>query len=174
MKKIILTLSVILISVTGWSQSKAVDKLFEKYSGKEGFTSVVITKYMFGLFSNVETTEDDEYMNMIKNLNNIKILSAPGSDIAGINFYEELMESLPKKDYEVVMEINEDGQNIKILVKEKKEKIVELLMIIGGDDENVLISISGIIDMKTIAKLSKSMNIEGMENLEKIEKKFPY
>lgn len=173
MKKLILTLSVVLLTATGWAQSKAVDKLFEKYSGKEGFTSVVITKYMFGLFSNIETSEDDEYMNMIKNLKNIKILSAPGSDVSGINFYKEVMESLPEKEYDELMVIKEGGTDIKFLIKEENDKIVELLMLIGGPDENVLISISGIIDMKTIAKLSKSMNIEGMEKLEKIEKKFP-
>jgi len=173
MKKLILMLSVVLISSNSWAQSKAVDKLFEKYSGQEGFTSVVITKYMFGLFSKIETTEDDDYMNMIKDLNNIKILSAPGSDVSGINFYKEVMESLPKKEYDELMVIKDGDKDIKFLVKEKNDKIVELLMLIGGSDENVLVSITGIIDMKTIAKLSKSMNIEGMENLEKIEKEFP-
>jgi len=173
MKKLILTLSVVFLTVAGWAQNKAVDKLFEKYSGKDGFTSVVITKHMFSLFSNVETTADDEYMNMIKNLKNIKILSAPDPSISGINFYQEVMECLPENEYDELMVIKEGSQDIKFLVREEKDKIVELLMLIGGDAENVLISISGIIDMQTIAKLSKSMNIEGMENLEKIEKEFP-
>jgi len=128
---------------------------------------------MFGLFSNVETEEDDDYMNMIKNLNNIKILSAPGSAESGINFFEEALDKLPSKEYEELMIIKDAKQDIKFLVKEEKGKVVELLMLIGGEEDNVLISITGVIDMNTIAKLSKSMNIEGMENLEKIEKKWP-
>ncbi len=173
MKKLILTLSVILITASGWAQSKSVNELFDKYSGKKGYTTVVITKYMFNLFSNIEAKEDDEYMNMIKNLKSIKILSAPGSEASGINFYDEVMKSLPVKKYNVLMEISEDDQDIKLLAREEKNKIVELLMLIGGKDDNVLICINGDIDMKTIAKLSKSMNIDGMENLEKIKKKFP-
>ena len=173
MKKLILLLAIIGIAATGWSQNKVVDDLVEKYSGVEGFTSVVITKYMFGLFSNVETEEDDDYMNMIKNLNNIKILSAPGSVESGINFFKEALDKLPSKEYEDLMIIKDAKQDIKFLVKEEKGKVVELLMLIGGEEDNVLISITGVIDMNTIAKLSKSMNIEGMENLEKIEKKWP-
>lgn len=173
MKKLILTTAVLMFTVSIWAQNKAVDKLFDKYGGKDGYTTVVITKYMFGLFSNVETTEDDEYMNMIKNLDNIRILSAPGQSESGVNFHDEVMNSLPKNEYEELMVIKDGGQDVKFLVKEEKDKIVELLMIIGGSEENVLISITGIIDMQTVAKLSKSMNIEGMENLEKIEKKWP-
>ncbi len=173
MKKILLTLSVMLFVTAGWAQNKAIDELFDKYSGKEGFTSVVITKHMFNLFTSVETTEDDEYMNMLKDLKNIKILSAPGSDVSGINFYDEVMKSLPAKEYDELMVIKDGEKDIKFLIKEEKNTIISLIMLIGGTEENVLISISGIIDMKTIAKLSKSMNIEGMENLDKINKKFP-
>ncbi len=173
MKKLILTLAVIMFTASIWAQNKAVDKLFDKYGGKDGFTTVVITKHMFGLFSSVETTEDDEYMNMIKNLNNIRILTAPGVKESGINFYNEVMNALPKNEYEELMVIKDGEQDVKFLVKEEKDKIVELLMIVGGTEENVLISISGIIDMKTVAKLSKSLNIDGMENLDKIEKQFP-
>lgn len=48
--------------------------------------------------------------------------------------------------------------------------ITEFLMIGGGKD-NVLICITGNIDLKSISKLSKAMDIEGMENIEKVEKK---
>jgi len=171
MKKVVLILFVLLVSAGIQAQNKAVDKLFEKYSGKDGITSVVITKHMFSLFSQVETTEDDEYMNMIKNLNNIRILSAPGG--SGINFMKELGGQLPEKEYEELMVIKDGSQDVKFLVKENEGKVVELIMIVSGPEDNVLISITGLIDMQTVAKLSKSMNLEGMENLEKIEKKFP-
>jgi hypothetical protein len=44
-------------------------------------------------------------------------------------------------------------------------------MVTGGASESSLIWISGIIDMKTIAKIAQSVNIEGMENLDKAGKK---
>lgn len=174
MKKVLIIAITMIFTLSLTAQNKAVDALFEKYGGKEGFTTVVITKHMFGLFSQVETAEDDEYMNMIKNLKNIRILSAPGHPVSGINFLKEIGDALPETVYEELMIIKDEDQDVKFLVREENDTIVELLMIISGAEENVLISISGIIDMKTIAKLSKSMNIEGMDQLEKIEKNRPF
>lgn len=169
MKKAIIILVLGFATLSLSAQNKVVDKLFEKYSDRDGYTSVVITKHMFNLFSNVETEADDEYMNMIKNLKNIRILSGPEGGEEGVNFYEEVMTKIPSSEYEELMEIHDSGQDIKFLVKQDKDIVSELLMVIGGNGENVLISITGNIDMKTVAKLSKSIGIEGMENLEKIE-----
>jgi len=43
-----------------------------------------------------------------------------------------------------------------------------LLLIINGDKEAGFITITGTIDMNTIGKLSKTMNFEGMDNLDKL------
>jgi len=169
MKRTAMVLILVLGSISLMAQNKTVDKLFEKYSGQEGFSSVVITKHMFSLFSNVETEKDDEYMNMIKNLENIRILSGPESGLNGVNFYNEVIPKLPEGEYKELMVIQDSGKNIKFLIKEDKDVVAELLMVVGGGEENVLISIKGKIDMKAISKLSKSMGIEGMENLDKFE-----
>jgi len=174
MKNIVIAISLMAVSLNAWTQNKVVDDLMNKYGGQDGFTSVVITKHMFNLFSGIETSEDDEYMNMIKDLNNIKILSAPSVGESGVNLHDEVMKNLPIKQYEELMVIKDGGQDIKFLIREEKKKVVELLMLVGGNTDNLLISITGIIDMKTIAKLSESMNIQGMENLDKIEKDWPF
>jgi len=57
-----------------------------------------------------------------------------------------------------------------MLVLEKASVITGFLMI-GGGNENVLICITGNIDLKSISKLSKAMDIDGMEELDKINKK---
>ncbi len=169
MKKFVFTIVVLLGTLSLSAQSKVVDKLFEKYSERDGFTTVVITKHMFNLFSNVETEADDEYMNMIKNLKNIRILTGPENSEEGVNFYDEIMKELPKKEYEELMVIHDSDKDIKFLVKEENNIVSELLMVIGSKTDNVLISITGNIDMKSISKLSKSMGIQGMENLDKID-----
>ena len=169
MKKFVFTIVVLLGTLSLSAQSKVVDKLFEKYSERDGFTTVVITKHMFNLFSNVETEADDEYMNMIKNLKNIRILTGPENSEEGVNFYDEIMKELPKKEYEELMVIHDSDKDIKFLVKEENNMVSELLMVIGSKTDNVLISITGNIDMKSISKLSKSMGIQGMENLDKID-----
>jgi hypothetical protein len=68
------------------------------------------------------------------------------------------------------MVIKDSESDVIFLAKEDGGVIVELLLIVGGEgDENVLIAITGEIDLNTIAKLSETMNIEGMEELENLE-----
>jgi hypothetical protein len=173
LKKTAITLMLIL-PVFGFAQSPA-DELFDKYSGEDGYTSVYITQHMFELFADIDNAEDEEqFSDLVKDLKCIKILSLEEDSIAtpkNVNFYNEIMEGFPKQKYEELMVVKKDGQDIKFLIWKDGKMIKELLMIVGGDDENALISIQGNINLKTISKLSKSMNIEGMENLEKIEDK---
>ncbi len=155
------------------AQSPA-DAMFDKYSGKEGFTSVYITQHMFSLFADIETEQDEDgFLELVKNLNCIKIVSVDDESPEmnqNVNFYKEIMEDFPKGIYEELMVVKKKDQDVKFYVLKDEGKIVELLMIVGGVEDNALISIQGDIDLKTISKLSKSMNIDGMENLEDIEK----
>jgi len=162
--------------IVGANAQSIMDKLYDRYSGTEGYTSVYISKYMFDMFRNNETTagsQEDDMERLISNLNCIKILVTDDDPAtpAPVNLYQEIMKVLPSSSYKEVMVVKEKDQDIKFYAKEEKNKVVELLLVLGGKDESVLISIQGDIDMKNISKLAKSMNIEGMENLEKIDKK---
>lgn len=156
------------------AQSKSpADDLFDKYSGQEGFTSVYITQHMFSLFADIETEEDEDgFVELVKGLNCIKIVSVDSESPElnkEINFFDEIMQDFPEGIYEELMVVKKKDQDIKFYILKEDDKIQELLMIVGGVEDNALISIQGDINLKTISKLSKSMNIDGMENLEEIE-----
>ncbi len=172
MRKIVIFSLFVIISATLMSQS-AVDKIFDKYSGQDGFTTVYITKYMFDLFRDIDTEgESDEVAEAISRLNSIKIIATdddPGTK-PKINLYDVVMKELPVKDYKEVMVIKEKDENVKFLIKEKNNKVEELLLLVGSPGESALIIIQGDIDMKNISKITKSMNIEGMEKLDEIDK----
>ncbi|MDY6801145.1 MAG: DUF4252 domain-containing protein [Bacteroidota bacterium] len=170
MKKIILNLVLLFSPFFLIAQTSPVDELFEKYSGKEGFTSVYITSYMFSMFADMET-DDPELDELVKNLTGIKILATDETYSGNANFYTEIINKLPLSKYKELMVIKEKDQDVKFLINEKDGKIIELLLIAGGKNENALISIQGNIDLKNISKLSKSMQIEGLEHLEEIDEK---
>jgi len=173
MKTLTLAAGMLLISLGAMSQS-AMDKLFDKYSGKEGYTSVYISKYMFDMFrdQSADAKTQEDVGQIISKLNCIKILATDDdpSTPTPVSLYQEIMKVLPPAAYKEIMVIKDNNQDVKFYAREVKGKVAELLMVVGGKDENVLISIQGEIDMKNISKLASSMNIEGMENLEKMKK----
>ena len=170
MKKLILITGIIAtMAFTINAQNSAVDKLFDKYAGEDGFTSVTITKAMFSLFSNIESSEEDDFLKATSQLDNIKILTAERK-VAGLSFYKILSKELNGfKDYEELMVVKEKNSNVKFLLKRKGKIITEFLMVVSGGGDNTIICISGKIDLKTIAKISKSMNIQGLDMLGKVK-----
>jgi len=175
MKTLVIIAGLLAVSLFGQSQS-IMDKLYDKYSGTEGYTTVYISKYMFDMFRNNSEGDksQDEAEQIISKLNCIKILVTDDDPAtpAPVNLYEEIMKVLPSSSYKEIMVVKDKDQDVKFYAKEDRDKKVsELLLVVGGKDENVLISIQGDIDMKNISKLAKSMNIEGMENLKKMKEK---
>jgi hypothetical protein len=168
MKKLII-IALAFFSINVNAQNSAVDKLFDKYADRDGFTTVSISKGMFNLFAS-ENESKDEFNMAVKGLESIRILS-PDSTIAkgSLNFYKEIIKSLPIEQYEELMSVKEKDQVFKMLIRKKGNIITEFLMI-GGGNTNILICITGNINLKSISKLSKSMNIEGMENIDKVDK----
>lgn len=172
-KALIVMLLTFIISVSAISQKDPVDRIFDKYSGQEGYTTVYISSKMFSLFAEIDP-DDQELQDMMNGLKSIRILASDDSDESGgdgINFYKEVMKDLAVEKYEELMVVKDGNQDLKFLIREENGKIVELLLVGGGDGDNVLISIRGNIDMKNIGKIGKALDVEGLENIEKIDEK---
>ena len=172
MKKIFILFIVLLTAGSLHAQHSAVDRLFERYSGAEGFTTVYISKAMFEMLARLDTTSVDqkELKQTIGSLSGIRILAVedPEKVPEGFNLYGEVMKDVRKLPYEELMVVKEDGKDVKFLVQKNGGKISELLLLVGGPQENVAISIQGDIDLKNIAGLSKMMNIGGMGELDSV------
>jgi hypothetical protein len=174
MKRLFFIVCFIGLTTTIFAQNKSIDRVFDKYAGQEGFTTVYISKYMFSMFANLDEVEDedmDDVQKIFGKLNGIKILATEDGSPKGINFYDEIMKDLPRSEYNELMVVKDSESDVVFLAREDGGVIVELLLIVSGDDDNALIAITGEIDLNTIAKLSKAMNIEGMEELENLEEK---
>lgn len=169
MRRIIIFTACLIISFNLYSQNSPVEKLFEKYANKDGFTTVSISKYMFSLFVNKNIDSKDNFEKVIKGLESIRILTVEDSALnSTINFYKEISKELPIDQYKELMSVKEKGQDLKMLINEKDGRITEFLLIGGGED-NVLIYIKGNINLASLAEISKDMNIQGLDNLDKIK-----
>jgi hypothetical protein len=155
------------------AQSNPVDEMFNKYSEKQGFTVVSISSKMFSLFANKDP-ENKDAENVINKLKSIKILSVEDSLLnKNLNFYSELSKKLDLSVYEELMVIKEGPDITKFLIKQNGNLISELLVVKGGPGGNSLISIKGELNLKNISDMSKSLDMQELKSLDKIQKKSP-
>jgi hypothetical protein len=154
------------------AQNSSALALYDKYGGKEGYTTVSISKELFGMFADMDTDDPDmqEVKAMMEQLDGIKILMYETDDAANaeLSAFKVEVTKLQVEGYTELMVVKQTGEEVKFLSKKKGDKIGELLLVINGEKEAGFITITGTIDMATIGKLSKAMNFEGMDKLEKL------
>ncbi len=161
MKKLVLLLA-FMVPMVLFAQKSPIDKLFEKYAHQKGITTVNISGALLGFASQIDTGEEG-VNDLLSELNGVRILTVENSELnKELDFYKELEKGgfFKNHNYEVLMEVTEENEVIRFYGKTAEgNKLSELLMVIGGD-ENVLISIRGMIDPKNIGKITNSLDID--------------
>ena len=169
MKRLSIIFIGILLYLPLMAQEDAISKFFSEYEGREDFTTIYITSRMFGLIAEIPESEDEEdIMNVIRKLTGLKILTTAEYPEKN-KLYKDALKMLPKEGFDELMVIKEGDEEIKFLINEKNGKIHEFLMLIGGEDNFFLMSLVGNLNLEDISRLSKTMDIEGFEHLEKVK-----
>jgi hypothetical protein len=166
MKRILIAL-VMLIPLFGIAQDNSpIDKLFNKYANKDGFSTVNISGKLLNFASQSDGSDSKEAA-MLGKISGIRILTVENKDLnKNLNFYKELEADgfFKNNIYESLMEVTEKNEIVRFYGRNgEKGKLSELLLVIGGE-ENTLISIRGLIDPNDIAKITGSLNIDVNSN----------
>lgn len=169
MKKIIALLIIMAVGTGVYAQGESVSKFFAKYATDESFTTATISSKMFSLITNmdIEDEEDKEIVDAISKLKGLKVLGKENSSDAR-SLYKEAYALVAGKDYEELMSVRDKDKDMKFFIRESSGKVNELVMVMGGADDFMLLSIFGEIDLKAISKIGRKMNVDGLEQLEKI------
>jgi CII-binding regulator of phage lambda lysogenization HflD len=100
----------------------------------------------------------------------LKILGKQNTSDAR-TLYKEAFALIPINEFEELMSVRDKDKDMKFYIKEKSGKISELLMVMGGTSDFMVLSLFGEIDLKQVSRLGKKMDVKGLENLEKINQK---
>lgn len=176
MKKIAILIALVVAPLFASAQNA-----FDSFENEKDVTSVVVTKNMFKLLSKMDLNSSDpeaqEYLNMVNNLDNIKIYTTNNPAVATKmdNAVDKYIASA--KGLAELMRVKDDGKNIKFYSKDGKNEnfVSELLMhldgMVDGKPTTIIMSITGNIDLKKISKLTEDLKIPGTEQLKNIDKK---
>ncbi len=171
MKKVMLGV-VMMLSVAVQAQNDVIAKFFNKYDGDESFSKVSISGKMFSMMANIDGNTEDEKA-MISAISKIKGLKILKKDDArnSRELYKEALSMVPAGQFEELMTVRDKDKDMKFFTKESGGKISELVMVLGGNEEFLVMSLFGEIDLKEMGKIGKSVNIDGLQNLDKMKDK---
>ena len=181
-KIVVIVMAIMLMPALSMAQD-----IFEKYNDNSDVTYVSIKPKMFQMIAkmgiNVDDPEAKSFMDMVNSITSFKTLVTDNKSISAdiTKWVKSRSGSL-----EELMEVKDDGSEVKFYVKEGKDSdhVKELLIYVNGIDkamkgqgveingenrkiETVVVSLTGDINLNEISKLTDKMNIPGGEHLDK-------
>ena len=150
MKRLLL-FAVLMITVTLVKGQKSIDELFEKYAGKDGFTTVTIYGNLLKLAGCLNDKDEDN--RIPADITQIRILSQEDEHLKAGNFYDMVIKDIDLDKYDEFMRVKESNQDLRMLVRSEGKKFKEFLLIAGGDD-NAIIQIKGNLTFEDAKKIS--------------------
>lgn len=163
MKRVLVFLLLIL-SPQLYGQDFVKDFLNDIGDKKENALVVSISGKMLRFASIMSKEDDKDFKELVKNIDKINM-------IVDMELNDEEKGRLKKLcgKYDELMSVTDNGQKVDMYLREKNEKIQELIICVEEDNVINLINILGNIDLQQLAKLSSGLNIKGMEHLDKVK-----
>jgi hypothetical protein len=152
------------------AQKDPVTAIFEKYSGKEGFTVVNISGDMLNMMAQARAEQGDTLFR--SKLTELKILAVEKctDQAQTVNFRTELVDKLDRSVYKEMMTVKQSDEDVLILIRESKGRISEFLVVVAGSDDNVIIQGKGDMLMSEMSQMAGSFPMKGLEHLKELEK----
>ncbi|NQW36744.1 MAG: DUF4252 domain-containing protein [Flavobacteriales bacterium] len=171
LKTLLVGFMLAILPISSFAQSA-----FDKFEDMDGVKVVVVNKSLFSLMSSIGQESDDDYMNLIKGLSELKVFATENQDIAK-QMEVTFTTYLKKHKLTELMRVKDGTDIVKMYVDQSGDPnfVNELLMYVNGTEngrkQGVIVSLTGKIDLKQVSKLTAKMNIPGGEHFKDIKTK---
>ena len=139
-------------------------RLYNKYSDQDGVSAVYISPAMFKLMGqlpdiNVESA-DGQKMDMaplVRSFSGFYMLSFEKKSAASEELYKEVTAMVNKSNFELLMEVKEDGSTIRMYTLGDEKVVNSFVCIINEDDQTMFFSLEGTMNRSELEKLMATM-----------------
>lgn len=152
MKKLLI-FAILTITVSFAYGQRSIDNLFDKYAGKEGFTTVTINGNLLKFLKCMGDSSDEN--SLPEKITEIRILAQENKEMKVENFYDMVIKDIDLKNYDEFMRVKKTDNDLRMLVRSDGNKFKEFLLISGGEN-NAIVQIKGNLTYGEARKLSKN------------------
>ena len=139
-------------------------RLYNKYSDQDGVSAVYISPAMFKLIGqlpdiNIESA-DGRKMDMaplVRSFSGFYMLSFEKKSAASEELYKEVTAMVNKSNFELLMEVKEDGSTVRMYTLGDEKVVNSFVCIVNEDDETMFFSLEGTMNRSELEKLMATM-----------------
>lgn len=139
-------------------------------SVEDDFSIVKISPQMLKMITGKSSPDNSKESALLNSLKGLYILSYDKGDATILQRFNQQIKAYTK-EYDALMDIKDGKEKVQILTKSKNGKITDFVMIATEEKSFTLINILGEIDLNALTELQSSINVKGLENLNKLDTK---
>lgn len=138
--RILLAALIISFSYPVFSQ-QSVQNFYKKYMTSEKMTNINLSGWVLQMAG--EYADEGKEKEMLQKITKLRVMVMEDGNLVKKSDYSELIKDVKKDDYEPFMNIKEGNEKIDLYLKDDGETITNVLVLVNGDDEFVLLSLEG-------------------------------
>lgn len=157
MKRFLLVFSAILLASSIFAQSN--NTIYNKYSGKQGVSSVYISPSMFKMMKSLPEVEiyddkDVHFEQIIKSFEGMYVIEVENVALVK-SMISDVESMIAKGNLELLMEVKESDETVRIYVEKEGDMFKKFIMLEREDDSATFISIDAQMPQESVAELLK-------------------
>jgi Cu/Ag efflux protein CusF len=149
MKKILMSLSLLLVSICAFSQT-TIDGLYRTFSDVKGAKSITIPKYMMSLVKVGTNTEKNK---VLQKVDAVKLLELDNCKKSIRKKFRKAVEKLDKGDYVEFVRSGQQKKGTRLLVKGDETVITSVVVIDVSDGDCKFVKVDGHISPKDVSSV---------------------
>ncbi|MGB0524662.1 MAG: DUF4252 domain-containing protein [Flammeovirgaceae bacterium] len=162
MKNFIVTIAFALMTTMTFAQSKSIASFYKAYSSDHATVSLNLSGNFLKFLA-----DDEDDNEALKSITSIRILTIEHPHVPKAKF-TNLINDVRKEGYEEWMTVKEGAKSeVVFFAKEDGKMITDLVMLVRGDEDYVILELTGLIDPDALENNSLNIDVEGFEHLKK-------
>ena len=162
MKRLIIAAIALVFSISLFAQPSGYHDVYRTYKGEEGVVALRIPGFLLRFAGMCAGLEHDE-RELVRCLKSVTVLTIEDDHLyPGVNFASEMDITRMKDNYNVLMEVHDGDEDVIIAAREKKGKITDLIVVVGGD-ENTLVHVRGRMESDLLEQLAKVSGVKELQ-----------
>ena len=141
MKKLITLLAVLLTAQALWAGN--IKEVFNEFKDAEHADYVSISPFLIKIGKMFVDDEDGEAQWALKHIKSMQVLDLDDCSADVKQRFAKRISQLQLDGYEPLVRVNEDGEQVRILIKGKENVIHEMLIVCAGTDDCTLVRFKG-------------------------------
>jgi hypothetical protein len=162
MKKLIFSSIILAFSLSLFGQPAGLESLYYTYKGEEGVLAFRIPGFVMKLAGSIADLDHEERQ-LLRSLRSVQILTIEENDLyPGVNFTHEVDLNRMNGGYQLLLEVHDGDEDVIIAAREKKGKITDLIVLVGGDD-NTMVHVRGRMDTDLLESLAEVAGVDELQ-----------